>query len=206
MKLIVRLNDNWRCVMLGERECGKKHLRWKAVSAVAIMSSLLIFSGCDSEEVDYLTHELALNNQNTMSLDDLKQQLFSYDATPDDDGVIYMSEIVDGVEVSTGRTRIEGYVPKRNVRGSDLNDLLRNNASRSIKEKLSNELYKIYSSGEDKDARVEVVVTFVDDLKLPFLEDYDYSVSIKDVEEEVSDFEERLTNCGLKAKLLEFCK
>ena len=32
------------------------------------------------------------------------------------------------------------------------------------------------------------------------------SVSIEAVEEKVSDFEERLTNCGLKAKLLEFCK
>jgi len=32
------------------------------------------------------------------------------------------------------------------------------------------------------------------------------SVSIEDVEEKVSAFEERLTNCGLKAKLLELCK
>lgn len=32
------------------------------------------------------------------------------------------------------------------------------------------------------------------------------SVSIEAVEEKVSDFEERLTNCGLKAKLLELCK
>lgn len=174
MKLIVRLNDNWRCVMLGERECGKKHLRWKAVSAVAIMSSLLIFSGCDSEEVDYLTHELALNNQNTMSLDDLKQQLLSYDATPDDDGVIYMSEVVDGVEVATSRTRIEGYIPKRDVHGSQMRDLLRNNALRPISDKLSSELAKVYSKNNDSEDSIEVVVTFVDDLKLPFLEDYDY--------------------------------
>ena len=43
-------------------------------------------------------------------------------------------------------------------------------------------------------------------LKLPKSDSSNKSVSIKDVEEEVSDFEERLTNCGLKAKLLEFCK
>lgn len=121
-----------------------------------------------------------MNNQNTMSLDDLKQQLFSYDATPDDDGVIYMSEVVDGVEVATSRTRIEGYIPKRDVRGSQMRDLLRNNALRPISDKLSSELAKVYSKNNDSEDSIEVVVTFVDDLKLPFLEDYDYNLSLSD--------------------------